>query len=122
MITSKIKIRTKNQSYNVIIGNDLIKNLQKILKDNLIDFNKCLFVIDSKVPKKFLKKINLLFKKKNNFKYIFNSSEINKNQKTANKLLDILLKKNFHRNDCLISIGGGITGDVSGFASSIFKR
>ena len=26
------------------------------------------------------------------------------------------------RNDCLISVGGGITGDVSGFASSIYKR
>ena len=122
MIKSKIKIKTKNQSYNVIVGNDLTKNLQKILKDNFINFNKCLFVIDSKVPKKFLKKINLLLKKKNNFIYIFNSSEINKNQKTINKLLDILLKNNFHRNDCLISIGGGITGDVSGFAASIFKR
>ena len=49
-------------------------------------------------------------------------SEINKNQSSVNKILKILLKKNFHRDDCLISIGGGITGDVAGFASSIFKR
>ena len=63
MIKSKIKIKTKNQSYNIIVGNDLAKNLQKILKDNFINFNKCLFVIDSKVPKKFLRKINLLLKK-----------------------------------------------------------
>ena len=28
----------------------------------------------------------------------------------------------FSRNDCLISVGGGICGDVCGFASSIFKR
>ena len=33
-----------------------------------------------------------------------------------------MLKENFSRNDCLISIGGGITGDVGGFAASIFKR
>ena len=32
------------------------------------------------------------------------------------------MKKNFNRNDCLISIGGGITGDVSGFVASTFKR
>ena len=32
------------------------------------------------------------------------------------------MSKNFNRNDCLISIGGGITGDVSGFAASMFKR
>jgi len=118
----KIKIRTNNQPYNVIIGNDLTKDLLKILKDNLINFNKCLLVIDNKVPKSFVNKINFLLKKKNKFTYFFNSSEINKSQKTINKLLEILLKNNFHRNDCLIAIGGGITGDVSGFASSIFKR
>ena len=38
------------------------------------------------------------------------------------KILKILLNKNFSRQDCLISVGGGITGDVGGFAASIFKR
>jgi 3-dehydroquinate synthase len=33
-----------------------------------------------------------------------------------------LLDKNFSRQDCLITIGGGITGDVGGFAASLFKR
>ena len=56
------------------------------------------------------------------FFHFFNASEKNKSQKSVNKILEILLKKNFHRNDCLISVGGGLTGDVSGFASSIFKR
>ena len=36
--------------------------------------------------------------------------------------MDILLTKNFSREDCVISIGGGITGDISGFAASLFKR
>ena len=30
--------------------------------------------------------------------------------------------KNFTRQDCLITVGGGIVGDVGGFAASIFKR
>ena len=122
MKISKLKISTKNQSYNVIVGNNLIKNLLKILKYSSIDFNKCLLVVDKKVPKKFSKQILSSLKRKKKFTYYFNSKEINKNQKTVNKLLDILLKKNFHRNDCLISIGGGITGDVSSFVASIFKR
>ena len=33
-----------------------------------------------------------------------------------------MLKNNFTRNDLVICIGGGIVGDVSGFAASIFKR
>ena len=43
-------------------------------------------------------------------------------KKDVDNILSILLSKNFNRNDCVISIGGGITGDVSGFAASIFKR
>ena len=37
-------------------------------------------------------------------------------------LLFLLFIFNFNRNDCIISLGGGITGDVSGFAASIYKR
>ena len=33
-----------------------------------------------------------------------------------------MLKNNFSREDCLISVGGGITGDISGYAASLFKR
>ena len=68
----KLKIKTKNQSYNVFVGNNLIKNLLKILNKNFINFNKCLLIIDNKVPKKFVKQINFLLKKKKKFFYIFN--------------------------------------------------
>ena len=38
------------------------------------------------------------------------------------KFYKILLNKNFSRQDCVITIGGGITGDVGGFAASLYKR
>ena len=34
----------------------------------------------------------------------------------------MLQKNNFNRNDCLMTIGGGITGDTGGFAASLYKR
>ena len=81
-----------------------------------------MLVADKNVPKKLINKVlNSLPKKKISLHY-FNSSEKNKNQKSIDNILSILLSKNFNRNDCVISIGGGITGDVSGFAASIFKR
>ena len=62
MSASKLRIKTKNQSYNVIVGSNLIKNLLKILNKSFINFNKCLLVIDNKVPKKLIIKINLFYK------------------------------------------------------------
>ena len=36
--------------------------------------------------------------------------------------MEILLRRNFSRQDCLITIGGGITGDLGGYAASLLKR
>tara|TARA_B110000037_G_scaffold12266_1_gene13116 strand:+ start:41 stop:1147 length:1107 start_codon:yes stop_codon:yes gene_type:complete len=118
----KLNIKTENQKYPIFIGNNIIGNLSKFLRENLISFNQCLIVADKNVPKKLIKKVlNSLLKKKITLHH-FNSSEKNKNQKNIDDILSILLNKNFNRNDCVISIGGGITGDISGFAASIFKR
>ena len=118
----KLNIKTENQKYPIFIGNNIIGNLSKFLRENLISFNQCLIVADKNVPKELIKKVlNSLLKKKITLHH-FNSSEKNKNQKNIDDILSILLNKNFNRNDCVISIGGGITGDVSGFAASIFKR
>jgi 3-dehydroquinate synthase len=122
MSSIKLQIKTNNQKYLIFIGNGVISKLTKLLKENSINFNQCLIIIDNNVPKIFIKKILKLFSKKQTVIHYFKASEINKNQKSVDKILSILLKKNFNRNDCLISIGGGITGDVSGYASSIFKR
>jgi len=122
MKTIKLIVNTKSETYPIFIGSKLITKLSRILKQNSINFNKCLFVIDKKVPKKMISKINQSMKNKKCFKYFFTAKEKNKNQKNVNNILNILLKKNFTRKDCLISIGGGITGDVTGFAASIFKR
>ena len=122
MNTIKIKVSTSGGEYPIIIGSGIVDQLSSLLKNNGIKFKKCLLIIDNKIPKKFVKKIlNSIPNQKLNY-HFFNASEKNKNQSNVNKILEILLKKNFHRNDCLISLGGGITGDTSGFASSIFKR
>ena len=118
----ELSVKTLNNKYSIIIGSNLVSKLKRVFLKNSIYSDKYLIVIDSGVPKFFLKKIKNSLKDKKKFFFIFKSNEINKNQKSVNKILQVLLKNNFNRNDCLISIGGGITGDVAGFAASIFKR
>ncbi len=118
----KLIIKTKNQKYPIIIGSNLALNISKIAKQNLINFKKCLIVADKNIPKKFISNIKKSLKQKKIYIYFYNASELNKNLNHVNKMLEILLKKNFSREDCVISVGGGITGDVSGFVASLFKR
>ena len=78
--------------------------------------------MDKNVPKKKIDIIRKKLKGKKLFILLINANVKNKNQKTTNKILEILLNKNFSREDMLISIGGGITGDIAGYAASLFKR
>jgi len=118
----KLIVKTNSEKYHIIIGRNLISNLSQIFEKNSINFKKCLLVLDKNIPNRFVKKISKSLKRYEIYKFIYNANEKNKNQKNVNKILNLLLKKNFSRDDCLISIGGGITGDVAGFAASLFKR
>ena len=122
MSLTKLLIRVRNQKYPIFIGKNIINKLNKFLKENLINFNQCLVIADKNVPKKLIDKVLSSLPTKKTSIHYFHSSEKNKNQESINNILSILQSKNFNRNDCVISIGGGITGDVSGFAASIFKR
>ena len=118
----KLIIKTKSDSYPILIGSNIIKDLALHLKKNSINFNKCLLIIDKNVPKKMISKITRSLKRKEISKFLFNANEKNKNLNNVNKILQVLLNKNFSRLDCVITVGGGITGDVGGFVASLYKR
>tara|TARA_B100001564_G_scaffold38528_1_gene27858 strand:- start:232 stop:1323 length:1092 start_codon:yes stop_codon:yes gene_type:complete len=118
----KLKVKNNINDYSIIIGKNLCSKINKIILNERINSQKFLFIYDSKVPAKMIKSIISKFNKNRieKKKIVFN--EKSKNLKTALSIVKILEKNNFSRNDSLISVGGGICGDVCGFASSIFKR
>ena len=118
----KLIIKTNSEQYPIIIGHNLMNNLPIFLEKHLSPSNKFLLIVDKKVPKRLITIIEKSLKKVKIYKFFFNANEKNKNQKSVNEILKVLFNKNFSRQDCLVSIGGGITGDVSGFAASLFKR
>ncbi len=50
------------------------------------------------------------------------SGEQYKNLETYGKLLDFLARNGLGRSDLLISLGGGVTGDLTGFAAATYQR
>ena len=117
-----IKVKTKSKNYEVHIGINLIPKLKNILKKNKLAFSKCLIVIDNKIPKKHKKLLYKNFKSQKLYTLDFSANEKNKSYLSIDKIHSVLFKNNFNREDCIISFGGGITGDVVGYAASTFKR
>ena len=122
MKNQEIKFKSKSQSYSVIIGKNAIKSLPKRIKTLCPEAKNIAFIVDKNVPVKFIKKFRNSLKGYNLSFLKFIASEKNKSLAVVNYFLKKLLSKNFNRSDIIISVGGGITGDVSGFIASIFKR
>lgn len=56
------------------------------------------------------------------YKYCITPGEDSKNLDTVNGIYDYLIKNNFNRKDILIALGGGVVGDITGFAASTYER
>ncbi len=119
----KIKVKLTNSSYNIIIGkNCYLQIVQEIKK---LDLNKnILIVIDQSVKKyweKYIKKPFENFEHRIEY-YLLKPGESSKSYIELNKIYSFLLKNNFGRDTLIIATGGGVTGDLTGYAASTFMR
>tara|TARA_B100001057_G_scaffold477563_1_gene546914 strand:- start:274 stop:1386 length:1113 start_codon:yes stop_codon:yes gene_type:complete len=122
MKNQEIKFNNKAHSYSIIIGENSLKILPKKIKLLCPNAKNIAIIIDENVPLKFKRDLKKKLKSYNLLFLTFTANEKNKSIKVVNYFLKKLLSKNFNRSDLLISVGGGITGDVTGFVASIFKR
>lgn len=56
------------------------------------------------------------------YKFVFPGGEVHKNMATIAEILGFLADNHFSRSDVLLALGGGITGDVTGFAAATYLR
>lgn len=54
--------------------------------------------------------------------FTFSAGEENKNLDTVKALYSFLIEKHYTRKDCLAALGGGVTGDLTGFAAATYLR
>ena len=85
--------------------------------------NICI-VSDSNVSKLYLAEVVSIFKEtgSNVSSFSFDAGEASKNLDTVNMLYEHLILKRYTRNSLLIALGGGVVGDLTGFAASTFLR
>ena len=119
----KIHINIPQHGYNIFLGEKIINSLPKLLKTEKL-FDRIFLVIDSNVNKLYSKELfAILDDKKLDYKsIIIKASEKNKSYETLQKIHKALIKYNYGRDTIIIAVGGGIIGDVTGFAASTYMR
>ncbi len=122
MKIQQIKFSGSRNSYSILIGRNILSILPKKIKVICPKVQKIALIIDKNVPNKLKKLIRNKLKRYKLVFLNFNANEKSKSIKTVNEIVEKLLLLNFNRSDLIIGVGGGITGDVTGFIASIFKR
>jgi len=124
MTEIKVKLVKKtNDSYKIFIQKDSVNKIPTFLKKNKLG-EKYIIVTDSKVRKLYGNSL-LRFLKKNGLKadiISFPQGEKNKTLESVEKLANEMVEKGFDRKDAIISLGGGVVGDVASLLSAIYMR
>ena len=54
--------------------------------------------------------------------FVFPAGEAHKNFDTLSDILEFLAEERMTRTDCIVALGGGVTGDMAGFAAGCYLR
>ncbi len=81
---------------------------------------KVLIVTDSGVPREYADLVAAQCKEA--VVFVFAQGEASKNFDTYKEILDRLVSGGFTRTDCVVAVGGGVAGDMAGFAAATFMR
>lgn len=112
-----INIKSNEKNYPIFIDNNDIENLKSDIL-NFIGNNNYIAVFSQKVYKIYGQILD--FPKEKTL--VIKDGENEKSLKTYIKITDFALKNKLTRQASIIAIGGGVIGDVVGFAASTYMR
>lgn len=108
--------------YHVISGQSALNALQEFISEKLTD-RKVLFVIDENVMCLHRELLLSEIQSISDENYlVIEVSEQKKSVETVERIIDKLISVNAGRDAALVGIGGGITGDITGFAAASYMR
>ena len=118
-----VDVKSSSGAYNFTAGNSILEKELTVLKQRK-RFEACFLLVDENVWSHHKNYITQSFDKAG-FKYqthIIPAGEKSKSISQWKGLVDYLLDSGVRRNTPIFAIGGGVTGDLCGFAASSVMR
>lgn len=112
-----------SKAYDVLIGRGLIKELGTYILSHKGPC-RCAIISDSNVWPIYRDKLQTALKtaELEAVSYVFAAGEASKSTETYIRILHFLAENHITRSDLIIALGGGVTGDMAGFAAATYLR
>ena len=111
-----IRMNLGKNSYDIVVQRGALATAGEQLNLN----RKVLIVTDDGVPQEYSERVAAQCKEP--FICCVPQGEESKGFDTYRRLLSFLLEHGFTRTDCVVAVGGGVVGDLSGFVAASFMR
>lgn len=111
-----IPVKTALGGYDIVIERGALKSIGKLIN---LD-RKVLVVTDDGVPAEYSQTVADMASE--SLVLVIPQGEESKNFDNYKKVLEALLGADFTRSDCIVAVGGGVVGDMAGFASATYMR
>ena len=121
--STTIPVELGERSYDIIIGRDIIDRAGQEIAKRLPDARMAI-VTDSTVAERHLTTLLMSLDDAGvrHIQFIVEPGEGSKSFATLETVVDFLLESRMERNDAVLAFGGGVVGDLAGFASGIVLR
>ncbi|MGO1820065.1 MAG: 3-dehydroquinate synthase family protein, partial [Senegalia sp. (in: firmicutes)] len=116
----ELTVNTQTNNYKIHIKRNLLKELDIHLKE--YKDKKIIIITDENVSKIYLKDILKKLEDFDVYKFIIPQGEKSKSFSMAENIYDKLIKEKFNKSSLIISLGGGVVGDLAGYISATYMR
>ena len=115
-----LNVELADKSYPIYIGSNLLSS-KSLLSDH-IQGKQVMIVTNSTIAPLYLEKLKDTLSDFNVESVVLPDGEEFKTLETLNKVFDALLKAKFDRSSTLVALGGGVVGDITGYAAASYQR
>ncbi len=115
-----LRVELGDRSYPIFIGQGLMGNAE--LVKPYVHGKQVLIVTNTTVAPLYLKACEQAFAEFDVKSVVLPDGEQHKTLETLNEVFDELIGQRFDRSCTLVALGGGVIGDMTGFAAAAFQR
>ncbi len=108
------------RSYPIYIGRGLLSDAD--LLSGAVAARQVLIVTNSTVAPLYLRQLQRGLDSEEQRVHVLPDGEQHKTLATFATIIDALIEARFHRDACLVALGGGVVGDIGGFAAACYQR
>ena len=115
-----LKVELGERSYPIVIGAGLLAD-PELLRQH-IPARDVLIVSNTTVAPLYLQPVAAALSPRRVVEAILPDGESNKTLATVGRVIDVLVANRFGRDSCVVALGGGVVGDMAGFAAACYQR